>query len=644
MVGANDTLFPLMAFSRVVRVLGPPALAAAIVCAMSALAGCQRDVVVVDRPVRLNTLAACPVSADRGYAVLYAFGDFEPSSDAPHVESLFLRTTQAELGGLPIATQSVVADVSQPGAGAGFRGMGRVPSRGPVDVLLLPRGEACPLSTPIERRTAATMAAIDPTHVLVGGGTTALGQVPRTFVVDLATGAVSALPIGLGARRLNPSITAFDASREGLASGALVAGGADPDSNAPLRTAEVYTPSSASAGEGTSGTVGDFAREKIELNEARADHAAVVLASGETLLVGGRGAAGLLSTMEVIDPTSRRPRTGGLAILEVPRKNPTVMRLASGEILVAGGEDASGVPVPTLEWFSPDVSRATKRRRDLVASKRRAFVALDSGGARAVIAPDTAQATFKSVWVISADGALEPGIPVQDLESVRLVPAADGAPLLFTGRRWLRWQPWFGAFQQLLDAPDPVPGSGGPTSASFVAPDPGLAVWLEDRADGSFLRAFRHGVRGPYAPVPRPLLVKDETFLAPDRLPSRDAYRFELERGLLLGPGASAFLPDVTFAKVSVELRVTAAAPVVVIRDDAGVELEVGGPFCVGSVAAKQSLVVARDGARVTFAVDGGDVRECGRGVAAKSRVSIGLRGASGADVSGVRNLFVRRE
>jgi len=596
---------------------------------------CQRTAEVVDRPVRLSSPKGCAVAAEVGYASLYAQGDFEPTTDDPYVASLYLRD-RSELTTFPLEMRSLYADVTQPIAPVGFFGVAPVPPSGPVDVLLLPRKAACALSTRIEKRASATMAAIDGAHLLLVGGTTALGSVPRTYLASLTDGTVTTLPIGLGTRRLAPSVTSFGAV-SGVASGALVAGGADPVGQAPLGTAEMYVPL-------TDGTVGDFAGEKIQLNEPRAEHGAVVLSTGETLLVGGRGAGGLLATMEAVDPATRRARTTGLAILEVPRKNPTVLRLASGEILVAGGEDAAGVPVSALEWFSPDASRATKRRSNLVASKRRMFVPLATGGALAVIAPDTPQATFKSVWVINADGALESGIPVQDLEEVRLFPASDGAPLLFTGRRWLRWQPWFGAFQQLLDAPEPVLGAGGPATAAIAAPDPGLAVWLEDREDGTYLRAYRHGTRGPYAAVPRPLLVKDEMALAPDRLPSRDAYRFEVERGLLLGPRASAFLPDVTFAKVSIELRVTAAAPLVVLRDADGNELEVGGPECAGAGAAKESLLVRRDGPRVTFLVDGGEVRECARGVPEKARITVGLRGTTGFEYSGVRNLFVRRE
>ncbi len=604
-----------------------------------ACASCQREVVVNDRPVRLNTLAACPVAVSRAYSVVYAWGDFEPRSAAAQLGAFFLRDGTTTFDGLPEATRTLVVDVSQPSPASAWLGVGHVGASGPVDVLLLPRAAACALSSPMERRTGAALAALDATHVLVAGGMTAAGQVPRTYLVDLARGTVGALATGLGARRASPTITAFG----GVALvpggvGALVAGGADPASGAPLGTAEIYSRTSAADD-------GDFLSEKIPLNDPRAEHGAVVLASGETLLVGGRGAAGLLATMEVVDPASRRARTGGLAALAVPRRHPAVLRLASGEILVAGGEDAQGAPVSALEWFSPDASRPTLPRRDLVASRRSAFVPLAGGGALAVVAPDAGAPTaaFKSVWVIGADGSAEPQISAQDLDQVHLFPASDGAPVLFTGRRWLRWQPWFGAFQQMLDAPEPTLGAGGPDNPAIAAPDPGLAVWLEERGDAAYVRAFRHGARDAYAPVTRPLLVKDPTSLAPDRAPSSGAFEFEVARGLLLAPSASAFLPDVSFMSVTIELRVAAAAPLVVLRGPGGEELAVGGAGCP-EANARDVLIVARSGGRVTYQADGGAVRECARGVAEGARVAVGLRGRPGTERSGARNLFVRRE
>ena len=595
---------------------------------------CRPEPVVDERLVRFNTLAACPVSADRAYSVVVGWGDLEPAS--PQLGAFFLRAPAASLDAISPDARVLVADVTQPNPAAAWLGVGAVPPSGPVDLLLLPRGAACPLTSTLERRVDGAVAALDETHVLVAGGMTARGQVPRTFVADLARGTLAALPVGLGARRLSPTITPFDAAAVGVFTGevgALVAGGAEPSSKAPLATAEVYL-----AG-------GDFAAEKIELNDARADHGAVRLAAGETLLVGGRGPAGLLATLEAVEPRSRRARTGGLAGLAAPRARPTVLRLASGEVLVAGGEDARGAPVGTLEWLAPDASRSTLPRRELPAARGATFVALAGGGALAVLPPPQgAPAGWKSVWVVGADGSIEPQLPLQDLEpaSVSLFQAGDGAPLLYTGRRWLRWQPWFGAFQQLLDAPEASAGASGPRGGALAAPDPGLAVWLEDRDDTTSLRAFRHGSRGAYAPVPRPLLVKDEGTLAPDRAASRGDLRFDVTRGLLLREGASVFLPDVTFTAVTIELRVTAASPLVVLRDAAGVERVVGGADCPEAVA-RDVLRVSRAGSRVTYSADEGEARACPANVG-EARLSVGLRGRPGPTESGARNLFVRRE
>ena len=86
-----------------------------------------------------------------------------------------------------------------------------------------------------------------------------------------------------------------------------------------------------------------------------------MLATGETLLVGGIGQFGVpLATMEIVDPKTRRYRTSGVATLLVPRSSPTVLRLASGEIMVAGGFDRSNLPGPARSSGSPP-TRAARR-------------------------------------------------------------------------------------------------------------------------------------------------------------------------------------------------------------------------------------------------------------------------------------------
>jgi hypothetical protein len=353
--------------------------------------------------------------------------------------------------------------------------------------------------------------------------------------------------------------------------------------------------------------------------------------------------------MEIVDPVQRRAHLA-TALLGVAREQPTVIRLSSGEILVAGGIDARGNPVPTIEWFAPDASRSTKRPIDLVTGRERAFVPLEAGGALAVVVPVTPSPDFKTVWVISADGTLEPGLPLDPttLDMVRLFPGAEGAPALWTGRRWMRWSPWFGAFQPIADAPErggaqPAPG---PTLDVIANGDQGLAVWLDDRVEaGMNLTGFRFATRSRFGAVPKPLLIAGPDQLAPDRLAGfpGSSIRFESERGLILGPGASAFLTDVTFASFELEIDVTAAAATIVLRQEDGIELEVGGAGCAFAQAATQRLSVARRGRRVSVSVDGAPPRTCPSELAPNARVSLGLRGAQGVGQSGSRNLRVTR-
>jgi hypothetical protein len=433
-------------------------------------------------------------------------------------------------------------------------------------------------------------------HLMVAGGLLA-GQVPHTFVGDLSTGVVDKLEFGIGIRRTHASITAFREAPDDDPAPALVAGGEDPDAKTPLATAEIYVPKP-----GAPGDIGDFDRIRIDLAETRTKHGAVVLATGETLLVGGTGQAGRpLRTMEIVDPRTRRNRTNGVALLAVPRTNPNVLRLASGEVLVAGGLNDRGQEVATLEWFSSDASRPTKRPVDLVTGRERGFVPLEAGGALAVIAPAGSASDFKSVWVISADGTVDAAVPIDPatLDRVRLFPGTDGAPVLWTGRRWLRWQPWFGAFQPIADAPQ-----RGPRTSAIASGDSGLALWLDDRADDDenvalegqlYVRGYRFATRSRFGTVRSPLLVDGPFGLAPDRVAGTpgSSINFIEGRGLELGPGASAFVTDVTYANVTIELD-GGAAPSVVLRQEDGRELEIGGAGCAFTETATRSVRVTR--------------------------------------------------
>src|SRR5690606_3109529 len=120
-----------------------------------------------------------------------------------------------------------------------------------------------------------------------------------------------------------------------------------------------------------------------------------------------------------------------------------------------------------------------------------------------------------------------------------------------------------GAFEPIAEAPDV-----GPSVDAIANGDPGLALWLEDREAGMRVTGFRFATRTRFGAVPKPLLVTGPEQLAPDRLAGfpGSSIRFEAERGLLLGPGSSAFLTDVDFADFELTLEVTAGAPSVVLR------------------------------------------------------------------------------
>jgi hypothetical protein len=570
------------------------------------------------RKVTAHVPQACAVDG-QAYAEIAAFGDFEPTPPAMGYE---LGDVGEALPEIPQATRAIVAEASE--NGQTWTGEASVPASGDVDVLLLPSLGSCALSQQVGQRNGSVLAPLADGLVLVVGGSG--NPVPGTFVVDLGTGVVQPVnaAMGLPQPRARTSVTAF-------ASGALVAGGV-ADATV-LADAQVFDPASN----------GFDQAHPIPIGDARADHGAVVLATGETLLVGGVGADGTtpLVSMEIVDPSTRSVRTEGIAQLAVARRAPIALRLASGEILVAGGLDGTGAPVATLEWFAPDASGTTKRARDLVTGPARAFIALDGGGALAVIAPpDGAPPTFQNVWVIDADGAIEAGVSVQgSLSAPVLFGSAGGAPVLWTGDRWLRWQPWIGAFGA-LDVLDATPAQIGDATCS---PDPGLALWIA--ADVPAVTGLRFDVRGAYSGLPHPLLLGDTSETAPDRLPGPGVVAFDSTAGTTMAPGASVFVTDRTYADVDVELDAPTGEPaIVVLRDELGDELEVGGAACPGLLSpGATSEHVTRHGATVAWTAPGGAAETCPTGVAPDARLSVGVRAPASAAQSVVRNLRITR-
>jgi hypothetical protein len=578
----------------------------------------------------LSNLDANP---DAGaFAVYHALGDYEPVAPTDgHL--LTVGTALPEIDPAAQALLVVVTEEDRP-----WEGTSALAPSGPVDVLVLPSTTPCALRGAVGNAAGSAIGVAGSQQVLVVGAAASPGSPPGSASVRLDTGEIDPLS---GASRTDATVTAFGA-------GALVAGG-KMSSGAVLDQAIVYDPA-----------LGGFDPQAIALLGPRADAGAVVLATGETLLVGGVGADGAtpLDSMEIVDPVTRKARLAA-STLAVAQRAPTVLRLASGEIFVAGVVESGASPVMELEWFSSDVTQAiTSRTEQLVAGSARTFAALEAGGVLAVIAPPAnASASFQNSWMIDPNGVLEPAAPIEgDVAQPVLFGGAGGAPVLWTGTsasgspgRWLRWQPWSGAFaplEVLDDTPDRIVGAA-------ASPDPGTALWVDGTTPGApRIAALRFDDRGEYSTLSGPLLVSDTTDTAPDRLPADGVVSFDPGNGgLTLEPGASApgpaaFVTDRTYEDVQIEVDAPTGQPaLIVLRDALGDELEIGGAACFGAVVSgtKSSLTVVRKGASVTWALSSGASGTCALGFDATARVQVGVRASPDLTQSVASNLRVTR-
>ena len=591
-------------------------------------AACHPAPQVTTRVVTMYVPQAC--AADGGaFADYFALGDYDPPTPPPPTGHPLSDVGVA----LPeIDSRALELTVTATENDGTWEGVGPVPATGDVDVLVLPAFTSCPLTSGGDAgvplgvaRSGSVLAPIGAGQVLLVGGTDT--SPPLTFVASLVTGEVQPVGVDLLHARTSASVTAFGP-------GALVAGGYDQVGTI-LDSAEIYS----------TATEGFDQQAVFTLSEPRAHHGAVALASGQTLLVGGLGGPDgmtLLSSMEIVNPTTPPTvREEGVAQLTAARKDPTVLRLASGQVLVAGGLDASGAPVQTLEWFEPDGTPSMLKPQTLAQGPGSAFVALEAGGALAVLtAPSPAPSGFQNVWVIDASGVLEPAVPLAVAPTAPvLFGGAGGAPVLWTGSSWLQWDPYlgsFGEFGELDDAPPAI------SSTARCSPDPGMGMWLDETQQHLF--ALRFDTRNAYSTVANPLLAADRDDTSPDTAPSAGSVSFDPQTGLALGPGAGVFVTDRTYADVAVGLDAPTGAPAFVeIRDDAGDVLDVGSEVCPGAIVpgTSSSVHVERHGSQVTWSLSTGGSGTCtfpgGEGV----RVSVGVRGTSVPTVS--QNLTVQR-
>jgi hypothetical protein len=271
------------------------------------------------------------------------------------------------------------------------------------------------------------------------------------------------------------------------------------------------------------------------------------------------------------------------------------------------------------------------------------MIALEGGGALVVATTPAGSTGFQNAWVIDASGTLEPAVPVPPpMASPVLFGGAEGAPVLWTGDRWLQWQPYAGGFGE-ISVLDDVPAVVGDATCS---PDPGLAMWLDPQQ--LQLTLLRFDTTNAYSSLPGPLLVTGTVPGPQDTSPDRlTGVVWDTDMGLTLepgSPGAAAFVTDRTYADVAISVDVAAGPAVVALRDTLGVETLVPGEKCIpaGPAGGGYTLQVERHGASVTWSTDTGLTGSCDFSVTGDARVSVGVR-ASGTRQGIVTNLIVSR-
>jgi hypothetical protein len=559
----------------------------------------------IERHVVAYAVPGCRVQGNETL-LLTALGDF----GAPRAASQVTANDLSKEVGLPADLVGVEAEVLP----SGWSGIGYANPPDDVRFTLWSTSDACDATggvIPASQGGQAITAFGNGKGLLLAGlePTGDPNDAAYALALDATTGETSKALERYG---LGPTRRAF-ATATPFGAGALVAGGLDPSNGAPHGTGLAF--------------LEDHFVE-INLGPARAHHGAAVLASGETLLVGGVGETGVvLSSMVAVDPTTQTARFLNVGTLARARKDPVVLRLATDEILVAGGTDELDAPIATLEWFASDGSACIAPRgcvhppQELVARAGRAFVALAGGGVLAAGGFDGSRQPARDVWWITEDTGPEAlellSVSQRGDGELRLVPASDGAPFLYNGSFWLRFDPWLTRFTALTSSPGDGPDNDMPAP---VAVDPGLFMWIaRDQISGkSKVRGFRHGVRGPFARDDGFLLLGDALHTAPDRPPGPGGAVEFLPDGLHITHEARVVVTDTTYADV----EISAATPASALP-----EVELGpltiGVDCPWPRASGKAFTIARAGGNVSVEVDGQPTTCSGP----PGRVSIALRG-----------------
>lgn len=442
------------------------------------VSGCGPD----KEPDEIHTIRAgyvCGPDAETDVTLaLDALGDFQPSN------STFTIVDDDAKGAalpFPVNTRGVkaTAEIGQ----KRWSGVGLAHGND-ISFSLWPVETGCVLWKPSPTENAFPLDAVgtsfgyspDQRVMLVAGSSYQLGD-PRALVADLATGTVEQIE--------DPKTLAFSSVTAFGSDKFLVAGGIDPrNATSPGDTARVFDIASRR-----------YEAEEVALTRVRSRHGAVVMASGETLLVGGvDNDDSASSTLETVSPTAPRSSAASdenLTQLFFARVSPIALRLSDDSIFVGGGRSGpnpDAAAVSALEFLDSKASKVLRvienvKDGEVRVGRVHAFAGLPGGGVLAVglclssaqdddCDLDNDQRQSRSYAWIHPDGEIHTfDTLLPKLESVELVPGSDGMPWLFSRTStppqdiWLRFEPWSGGFQIQLNAP-----STGPAPSPLLDP------------------------------------------------------------------------------------------------------------------------------------------------------------------------------
>jgi hypothetical protein len=381
----------------------------------------------------------------------------------------------------------------------------------------------------------------------------------------------------------------------------LVAGGEDPihDTGEEARVLHAN-------GESYDPVTKRFDLDFVTLREERTRHAATVLPSGESLLVGGRSVFDTaLQSLEAVSPETRTGSFGGLKPLDFARIEPTVLRLTDGSLFVGGGYDDAGHPVSALEWLTDDASAGIRTTDDLPARFDRAFVAMPGGAVLAVGGcedrspepgevcsktclrgcpprpdPDGDSPMSEAFWIDKNGYASEVELDVPAPRAL-LLPGSDGSPWLFVtsvnddgslapeAPRLFRFNPFRARFEPSQVSPGEMPPLLGPTPLA-LAPDHFL--WFSGD-DPPAVVGFRGGNRNRYSDDVGLVVTSQPedplwpSHLVPSRAPDGVHYDGKLSFEASSEDPIAVYVADALFDDVDIELAVEMAPPLVLFGD-----------------------------------------------------------------------------